>query len=194
MLKKSACIDMVDTYSAAFRKEVFKHMGGFDSRFPKANNEDTELSYRLSAAGCKMVFNPKAVVFHIHPSTLAKYLKLKFWRGYWRMMVYRRYPDKAFKDSYTPKTLLMAISLPFLPLSVFVSDFLWLTLLIWGAIVISTIPFSVKTYDKDKLTGMLSPMIIFLRSLVFSLGSLIGLIKCMTGENKKMTRIFFSLI
>jgi cellulose synthase/poly-beta-1,6-N-acetylglucosamine synthase-like glycosyltransferase len=180
MLRKSASIDMIDTYSAAFRKAVFKRMGGFDGRFPKANNEDTELSYRLAAAGCKMVFNPKAVVFHTHPSTLAKYLRIKFWRGYWRMIVYRRYPKKALKDSYTPnvlkiQTMLMAMSFPLCLLAAFIPAFLRPALLLWSILLISTLPFSIKTYKKDKTAGMLSPGIILLRSLVFAAGSLLGL-------------------
>ena len=182
MLKKNACIDMIDTYSAAFRKEVFKRMGGFDGRFPKANNEDTELSYRLAAAGCKMVFNPKAIVFHTHPSTLAKYLKIKFWRGYWRMVVYRRYPQKALKDSYTPnvlkiQTMLMALSFPLCLFSLFVHTFFPFILMLWSIILISSFPFSIKTYKKDKLAGIFSPIIILFRSLVFALGSLLGLAK-----------------
>lgn len=180
MLRQCDHIDMVDTYSAAFRKDVFKHMGGFDKRFPKANNEDTELSYRLSAAGCKMVFNQKAVVFHTHPSTLVKYLKIKFWRGYWRMIVYRRFPGKALKDSYTPnvlkiQTVLMVLSFPFLFLSIWHVNAFFLAGSIWGIVWISAIPFSIKTYRKDRLTGLLSPFIILLRSLVFAAGSLLGL-------------------
>jgi glycosyltransferase involved in cell wall biosynthesis len=190
MLKKSASIDMIDTYSAAFRKDVFKRMGGFDSRFPKANNEDTELSYRLATAGYKMVFNPDAVVFHVHPSTLARYLKLKFWRGYWRIIVYRRYPNKAFKDSYTPnvlkiQTLIMAMSLPLCPLSLFNSDSLSLVLLIWSIVLITTFTFAIKTYKKDKLVGILSPIIILLRSLAFAFGSILGLIKCLISKYAK---------
>ena len=188
MLKKNAGIDMIDTYSAAFRKEVFKRMGGFDSRFPKANNEDTELSYRLDTAGCKMVFNPKAVVFHTHPSTLEKYLKLKFWRGYWRMIVYRRYPKKALKDSYTPnvlkiQTMLMAMSFPLCLFSAFVPAFIWLVLLLWSILMISALPFSIKTYKKDKLAGLFSPLIILFRSLVFALGSLLGLAQALSSPS-----------
>jgi len=75
LLKKSAFIDMVDTYSAAFKREVFCGVGGFDPSFPVANNEDTELSYRLVASGHRLVFNPRAFVYHTHPDTLKKYLR-----------------------------------------------------------------------------------------------------------------------
>src|SRR3990172_10127958 len=60
MLKKAESIDMVDTYSAGYRRDLFMAAGGFDASFPVANNEDTELSYRLSVLGHKMVFNPGA--------------------------------------------------------------------------------------------------------------------------------------
>jgi GT2 family glycosyltransferase len=178
---------MVFSYSAAFKKNVFTTAGGFDESFPKANNEDTELSYRLAAAGCKMVFNPDAVVYHTHPSTLAKYLKIKFWRGYWRLIVYRRYPQKALKDSYTPnvlkiQTLLLAITLPLFPLSLFVHNSFSLVLLIWSIVLLSAFPFSIKTYKKDKLTGIFSPVIILLRSLAFAVGSILGMIHCLISN------------
>lgn len=182
MLQRHSTIDMIDTYSAAFRKDVFQRMGRFDSRFPKANNEDTELSYRLASAGCKMVFNPKAVVFHTHPSTLAKYLKIKFWRGYWRMAVYRKYPHKAFKDTYTPnilklQTILMALSFPLCLLSIVRPPIFTSVAFIWSIIWMSALPFSLKTYSKDRTVGVAVPWIILLRSMVLAAGSLLGLLK-----------------
>jgi cellulose synthase/poly-beta-1,6-N-acetylglucosamine synthase-like glycosyltransferase len=184
LLQKSSFIDMVDTYSAAFRKDVFLNMGGFDESFPVANNEDTELSYRLAAAGYKLVFNPGAFVYHTHPDTFMKYLKLKFWRGYWRMVVYRRYPDKAVKDSYTPtiikiQTMLMALSLPLIPLSWFAPNLIYLALLTWGVIIVLSFPFSLKTFKKDRPVGLISPMVVLLRSLVFAVGSLLGVVRCL---------------
>ncbi|OQY52235.1 MAG: hypothetical protein B6247_17630 [Candidatus Parabeggiatoa sp. nov. 2] len=60
LLEKESYIDFIDTYSAAFRQEVFIKYGGYDSSFPVACAEDVELSYRMSYAGEKMVFQPKA--------------------------------------------------------------------------------------------------------------------------------------
>ncbi len=182
LLQKSPSIDMVATYSAAFRKDVFLNMGGFDKSFPLANNEDTELSYRLATAGYKMVFNPRALVYHTHSATLREYLKLKFRRGYWRMVVYSRYPDKAIKDMYTPvvikiQTILMALSLPLIPSSWFVPDLIYLALLAWVIVIISSFPFSFKTFKKDKIVGLVSPGVVLLRSLVFAIGSLLGMVR-----------------
>jgi len=182
LLKRHPSIDMIDTYSAAFKKDIFLQIGGFDQNFPVANNEDTDLSYRLATAGYKLVFNPEASVYHSHPDTFIKYLKLKFWRGYWRMIVYRRYPDKAVKDSYTPaiikiQTMLMALSLPLFLISLFTAHIIYLALLLWAVIMVSAIPFSIKAFKKYKLIGILSPFIILLRSFVFAIGSVLGIIR-----------------
>lgn len=179
LLKKSATIDMVDTYSAAFRKDIFLKMGGFDQGFRLANNEDTDLSYRLVSAGYTLVFKPEAFVYHTHQNSLVNYLKLKFWRGYWRMVVYTRYPDKAVKDSYTPavlkiQTLLMALSLALVPFLLLDIRLIVLIFLLWGVILVSSFPFSLKTFKKDPIVGLSSPVVVFLRSIVFAVGSLCG--------------------
>jgi exopolysaccharide biosynthesis polyprenyl glycosylphosphotransferase len=145
-MQKSRHIDFVDTYSAAFKREVFFSLNGFDTRFPEANNEDVEFSYRLAAENHKMVFNPDAIVYHTHPDTLYKYLKMKFGRAYWRMAVYKSFPDKMLSDSYTPQTLKLQIILSFLLLaslvvSLFYDTSLAISLALIALFVVSTIPF-----------------------------------------------------
>lgn len=189
LLQTYTSIDMIDTYSAAFRKEVLVKIGGFDESFSVANNEDTDLSYRLASSGYKLVFNFKAFVYHAHPETVHHYLRLKFWRGYWRMMVYRRYPNKAVKDSYTPmvikmQAILMALSFPLFFLSLFTFKPLVFALLLWVAIVASSLPFAIKTFNKDRIVGIASPLIVLLRSLVFAMGSIVGLIRFFLNSHK----------
>ncbi|MFQ5886888.1 MAG: glycosyltransferase, partial [Anaerolineae bacterium] len=53
LMRKERYIDFVDTYSAAYRKEVFNNNEGFDPAFPRASGEDTEFSYRLAERGHK---------------------------------------------------------------------------------------------------------------------------------------------
>ncbi len=189
LLKKHRFIDMVDTYSAAFRKDVFLQMGGFDESFPHANNEDTELAYRLAVSGHKLVFNPQAIVFHTHPETFLKYLKIKFWRGYWRIMVYQRFPYKAVKDSYTPaviklQTMAMALSFLFVLGSVFFSKMIPAVFLCWGAILFSSLPFSLKTYKKDKIIGLIATGVVLARSAAFASGCLLA-IAVLAGFKRK---------
>lgn len=117
MLASAQYIDVVFSYSAGFRRDLFIGIGGFDTGFPVADNEDTELSYRVAAAGHKIVFNPRAIIYHRHPATLRQYLRKKYSRAYWRMMVYKRFPGKAVRDSYTPQSLKIQIATVYLALA-----------------------------------------------------------------------------
>ncbi len=190
MLARRDSIDMVDTYSAGFRKDIFQQLGGFDTRFPEANNEDTEFSYRMAEAGHKMVFAPKAVVRHLkHPDSVRRYFRLKFGRGYWRMMVYQLFPGKMFKDSYTPQTLKLQIlalfgagtsllALPCLPrlgAAVFA-----IALLSFFAL---TMPFAAAAFVKDQTAALLSPLLLALRAAAIGSGALWGAVRLKTGRN-----------
>ncbi|MBI4689282.1 MAG: glycosyltransferase [Nitrospirae bacterium] len=175
MLKKAESIDMVDTYSAAFKRDIFRKMDGFDESFPVANNEDTDLSYKLSSAGCKMVFNPNAIVFHLrHPDTVRKYMRQKFWRGYWRMVVYKRFPGKMVKDTYTPQSMKFQImslfpAIFFVILSTVSQESLYFAAIAMLSFIISTLPFSLSTIGKDFTVGLLSTFFLAIRA--FSIGS-----------------------
>ena len=112
-----ADIDFVFTYSAAYRREVFLELGGFDVAFPAPNGEDMDLAFRMKARGHQFVFARGALVRHVHPTRWGWYFRQKFTRAYWRQRVYARFPGKAVSDSYTPKSLkvqiLLGLLLPF---------------------------------------------------------------------------------
>lgn len=184
LLLKNKFIDMIDTYSAGFRKDAFLSTGGFDTSFPFPNNEDTDLSYKMSQKGYKMVFNPDAVVWHSgHPDTLRKYMKLKFWRGYWRMVVYQRHAHKMIKDSYTPQTLKFQIIVSFLLiLTLFLMPFnpsVMFYLFLIGAFLFlaSALPFVRIAMKDDIRIGLLSPFLLFLRAISLGSGALFKLLK-----------------
>ncbi len=145
-------VDFVDTYAGAFLRDVFLGLGGFDTRFPLANNEDVEFSYRMAAHGHRMVFNPRAVVYHRHPATLRAYLKTKFGRAYWRMAVYKAFPEKMVSDSYTPQTLklqiLFALALALLAgLAVWRRGLLRWTLPVLALFGLTAVPFLLLVLD-----------------------------------------------
>jgi glycosyltransferase involved in cell wall biosynthesis len=183
MLKKAESIDMIDTYSAGYRKSIFLALGGFDTSFPVANNEDTELSYKMSNAGHKMVFNPNAVVYHLnHPDSIKKYVKLKYWRGYWRMIVYKKYPDKMLKDSYTPQILklqilLMMIFLISLPLVVFFGNPMLYPLMVSIFLfILVAFPFIKLSLQKGMKFAFLSPFFLAVRAASLGLGVIFGML------------------
>lgn len=174
-------IDFVDTYSAAFRRERFLEIGGYDTSFPVACAEDIELSYRMSARGWKMKFVPDAVVYHTHPDSLPKYLKKKYKFAFWRVLAVRKNAGKALKDSHTPQ--LMKLQLLFLPalVAAIVADlalhsFVSVTGLVLAAFLLSTLPFALRAVDKDPLVAFLSPLLLAGRACAQFLGIVRGAI------------------
>ena len=175
------CIDFIDTYSAAFRRDRFLELAGYDTSFPVACAEDVELSYRMSAHGWKMKFAPKAIVYHTHPDTLARYLQKKFKFAFWRVLAVRKNPSKAVKDSHTPQ--LMKVQLLFAPalLAALAFDLavrlpVPASVLVLAAFLLSTIPFALRAVAKDPVVGLFSPALLAARSCAQVLGVTAGLI------------------
>lgn len=182
-MKRGDSIDFIGTYAAGYRRSIFKSFGGFDESFPKASGEDPELSFRVAEKGHKLIFNPSAIVYHIHPDSLGKYLRQKYWRAYWRVLLYKKHPGKAVKESYTPQTLkaqigLFYLFLAFLLVSPFMGILLPAALLI--LLVLTTIPFSIRS-GMGAGVALSSPIMLILRSAVFGLGLITGSAKAKSG-------------
>lgn len=174
-------IDFIDTYSAAFRRDRFLEMGGYDTSFPVACAEDIELSYRMAARGWKMKFVPGAIVYHQHPDSFWRYLKKKYKFAFWRVLAVKKNPDKAVKDSHTPQ--LMKLQLLFAPALVtglgadlFVRPPVSISAIVAAVFLLSTISFSVRAALKDPIIGLLAPGILAARSCAQLLGIVSGVV------------------
>lgn len=181
-MKREKYIDFIGSYSAAYKKNIFLQFGGFDESFPTASGEDTELSFKIAKHNLKMVFQPKAFVYHKHPDTLLKFLRQKFFRGYWRIPLYEKHKEKMFRHGYTPKSLYMEIGLLGLSIILILLGLFKFISTTYGIIILSlvivlTFPLSFKIFKKDKAVGLLSPFIIILRNFATGLGILFGLLK-----------------
>jgi len=111
--------DFLGTYCCAYDRDVFLKFGGFNEKFLTASGEDPELSFRISKQ-YRLLLDKKLFVWHPHPNSLRKYLRTQFWRAYWRVLMYKRFPNKILGESYTGKEI---------PLASFFLSFLLLTLL-----------------------------------------------------------------
>ena len=178
-MEKNQYIDFIGTYAAAYRKDIFQEYNGFDTGFPLASGEDTEFSYKLYENNHKMVFAPEAFVFHQHPSRIKEYLKSKFYRGYWRIRLYRKHPAKTMNDSYTPQTLkVQVLSIPFLILFALLSgvSLLWLfpLMLIAVSFIYFSIPFFKLFNKKGYYKKSFIPLVLFFRASAIFFGLLFG--------------------
>lgn len=180
LMERWDSIDFIDTYSAAFRRDRFLEMNGFDPDFPLACAEDAELSYRMAARGWKMKFVPQAVVYHLHPRTFSDYLKKKYKFAFWRVQALRSNPQKALKDSHTPQ--LMKLQMFFAPTLIFavvidISEGWRLTLSagVVAAFALSTLPFVARVLKKDAFVAVTAPFLLAARSCAQLLGVGAGL-------------------
>ena len=174
-------IDFIDTYSAAFRRNRFLEINGYDTSFPVACAEDVELSYRMSARGWKMKFAPAAIVSHTHPDTFSSYLKKKYKFAFWRVLAVRKNPGKGVKDSHTPQ--IMKLQLLFAPALALALIFdgverpeISASVLVLTAFLLSTLPFALRAVKKDPIIGLLAPALLAARACAQMMGVTAGLI------------------
>lgn len=174
-------IDFVDTYSAAFRRDRFLELNGYDTTFPVACAEDAELSYRMSERGWKMVFVPEAIVYHTHPDTLWGYLRKKYKFAFWRMLALRKNPKKTLKDSHTPQVMKLQLLFgPALLIALFCDWLLGakmlLSVLVCALFLFTTIPFTARVVRKDPVVALLCPLLLAGRSCAQFLGVAGGIV------------------
>lgn len=183
-MEKRKYIDFIGSYAAAYRKNDFLRAGGFDVSFPMASGEDTDFSFRLSAMGRKMVFAPRAIAWHTHPTSLWKYLKVKYFRAFWRALIYKKHRDKIAKDSYTSQKLKMQLGLFYLLVLSLIGSAIY-GLLAYAALaffilfLLSTLPFALWAAKRDLSVGIIVPITTLLRTAAFSIGLVLGTIRVM---------------
>lgn len=175
-----ASIDFIDTYSAAYRRAVFQANGGFETAFSAPSVEDQEFSFRLAEKGYKLVFAPRAAVYHQHDRTLAEYVRRKFWIGYWKAFLLRWHPEKALGDSHTPLSQRAQMGLVGLAAAAAVGGLAWHPL--WwaaaAALVIflaTAVPFFFKLWQRDRAVLLVAPLLLWVRGGALGAGLAAGL-------------------
>ena len=189
-MKQHETIAFIDTYSAGYRRDVFLESGGFDTGFPVASTEDIELSFRLAAKGYRLVFNPRAYVYHQHPVSWIDYLRRKFKYAYWGAVVMRRYPHRTVSDSYTPVTqkvqlLLVPTGIVATGLALLLPAWEWIAIAAWTGVGLSMIPFAVLSLRKDRTATLVSPIFLVPRALVQAFAIMAGAVRPFAGSPKE---------
>ena len=181
-------IDFIDTYSAAYRRDIFLANDGFDARF--LINEDQEFAFRLAEKGYKLVFTPAAQVVHQHNRTLAQYVRRKFKIGMWKVRVTRQHPTQVVQDSHTPgalkaQLLLAAVTLALVAAATGASlalRGLWWPGLIalaaaFAAFEATALPFLTKIARRDPSLLLPALGLLWVRALALGAGFATGLVR-----------------
>lgn len=174
-MQRAPAIDFIDTYSAGYRRDVFLENHGFDTIFATASVEDQEFSFRLAQKGYRLVFVPRARVFHQHDQMLREYVRRKFYIGYYKALLTRWLPERLVKDSHTPQVLkvqmvlvlLLAAALVLAPFWQLALDAVLLMLLVF---MMTSVPFTVKALRKDATVGLVAPLLLLVRAAALAAG------------------------
>lgn len=180
-LSKLRSIDFIDTYSAAYRRDVFVENGGFDPAFPVPSVEDQEFSFRLARKGYRMLFVPEAIVFHTHDQNVIEYARRKFTIGYWKAFMLRWMPEKIFSDSHTPVSLrlqigLIGLAMIFALIGLFWSLGNWIALIFLLVFFITAMPLLLQVIQRDKVVFLVAPFLLVMRAISLGTGLFMGFI------------------
>lgn len=102
-------IYIVGGAAAAYRREVFAELGGFDETII---TEDIELSTRIQNAGYAIAYAPKAVVYTEGPTELSGLFKQRLRWKYGRLLTFYRYRHLFFSLRKKHSKFLTFFSLP----------------------------------------------------------------------------------
>jgi GT2 family glycosyltransferase len=81
------------TSNLSMSRRFFEKSGGFDEDFREYGWEDIELSVRLKRLGMRLVYNPKAMAYHFHPTTLASFIQRQRRVGHSAWGFYTKHPE-----------------------------------------------------------------------------------------------------
>jgi glycosyltransferase involved in cell wall biosynthesis len=81
------------TSNVSIDREFFLASGGFDEDFQEYGWEDVELSLRLQKMGMRLVFCPKAIAHHYHPTNLASFASRQRKVGFSAWTFFKMHPE-----------------------------------------------------------------------------------------------------
>ncbi len=181
-MSRETHVDFIDTYSAAYRRDIFLQNGGFDTSFTAPSVEDQELSFRLAQKGYRLDFNPKAAVYHLHDRDLGEYWKRKFGIGYWKAYMLRWLPQKTFTDSHTSPSQrwqigFLGLAGIALALSLFIPWMLWAAAACMAAFFLTGLRFMYFVLRHDPLAGLITPLMLVVRAAALGIGLAVGFVR-----------------
>ncbi len=180
MLRRDA-VAFADTASAAYRADVFRAAGGFRTELRAV--EDTELAFRLAAAGHRLVMAPDAFVYHRHPETAAAYLRRKLRYGLWGASAYLAHPRRVADDSRTPRAMQLQLAVAPLGLAALAAAPLGAgpraaAVALCGVFGASAAPFAWRARRAGRDAAVAAPLLCLGRALALDAGLAIGLARC----------------
>jgi cellulose synthase/poly-beta-1,6-N-acetylglucosamine synthase-like glycosyltransferase len=180
----------VATMNLLLKKSVIEAVGGFDENLP--SQYDTDLGFRITSRGYKILFEPSAKCYHFNRSTVSGYFRQQLQYGKNTTKLYLKHANLIKGDEITDFGMNIQ---PFLILAVvaffllgipealrrlwYVSAFV--LALIFVYYVISAVRLSVKFKDS---VAMLLVVLYFVRAVAWFSGAVVTTVRFLAGGRR----------
>ena len=180
----------VATMNLLLKKHIIEDVGWFDENLP--SQYDTDLGFRITSRGYKIVYDSNAKCHHFNRTTLRAYFRQQLQYGKNTLRLYFKHKNLAKGDGITdfgmniqPILFLAVLALSFLGVPSF-TRFFWylaggLLLVILAYYLFSAIKVSIKFRDKS---AMRLVVLYFVRSCAWFAGAVITSVKYITGDRR----------
>jgi cellulose synthase/poly-beta-1,6-N-acetylglucosamine synthase-like glycosyltransferase len=180
----------VATMNLLLKKSVIEAVGGFDENLP--SQYDTDLGFRITSRGYKILFEPNAKCYHFNRSTVSGYFRQQLQYGKNTTKLYLKHANLVKGDEITdfgmniqPFLILAVIAffllgiLEALRLLWYVSAFI--LALIFAYYVVSAVRLSIKFKD---VAAMLMVVLYFLRAVAWFSGAVVTTVRFLVGGRR----------
>lgn len=179
----------IATMNLLIRKSVLEEIGGFDEKLP--SQYDTDLGFRISNKGYKILLNSKAKCYHFNRTNLQSYFKQQLQYGKNTLKLYFKHHGLIKGDEITnlgmniqPPLLISSIILLILGLIEVLRPLWLISAIILCSLLIyylfSAAMLSIKFSDK---TALLLIILYIVRATAWTLGAVITSIRFLLDNN-----------
>jgi len=187
-------INIIYTSICAVRREQFENVEGFNTKMKSEFGlEDAELGFRLSESGFKIVFDKNLSVFHYKHIGFFGLLKNDYRRSKSRIkLMFRKKMTKSIiggkRFISTPTNqIYSALVMPFIWLSVLISIFSVISLIVTGALLILFLSFNLDylyfvSKEKSFFTALTFYFLLLIDMTIVDFGLFFGFLEYIMGE------------
>lgn len=180
----------VATMNLLLKKSIIEAVGGFDENLP--SQYDTDLGFRITSRGYKILFEPSAKCYHFNRSTVSGYFRQQLQYGKNTTKLYFKHANLIKGDEITDfgmniQPFLILAVIAFFLLGIpealrplwYVSAFILAFIFVYY--VISAVRLSIKFKDA---AAMLMVVLYFVRALAWFSGAVITTVRFLVGGRR----------
>jgi cellulose synthase/poly-beta-1,6-N-acetylglucosamine synthase-like glycosyltransferase len=180
----------VATMNLLLKKSVIEAVGGFDENLP--SQYDTDLGFRITSRGYKILFEPNAKCYHFNRSTVSGYFRQQLQYGKNTTKLYLKHANLVKGDEITdfgmniqPFLILAVIAFFLLGIPEALRPLWYVSALVLALIfvyyVISAVRLSVKFKDA---AAMLMVVLYFVRAVAWFSGAVVTTVRFLVGGRR----------